>query len=70
MNEKDGDFELWWRNEDEDLRDELRKKDARRVWDAAYRAGGARPWWSITQEQWAVLNKKFGGEGRLRKRGS
>jgi hypothetical protein len=60
---KNGDFELWWRNEDEDFRDELRKKDARRVWDAAYRAGGAQPWWSITQEQWAVLNKKFGGEG-------
>lgn len=59
---KDGDFELWWRNEDEDFRDGLRKKDAKRIWDAAYRAGGAQPWWLISQEQWAVLNNKFGGE--------
>ena len=32
-------------------------------YEMAFRAGGAQPWWSITQEQWAVLNKKFGGEG-------
>ena len=34
-----------------------------KFYEMAFRAGGARPWWSITQEQWAVLNKKFGGEG-------
>jgi hypothetical protein len=33
-----------------------------KLYEMAFRAGGARPWWSITQEQWAVLNKKFGGE--------
>jgi hypothetical protein len=58
---KNQDFELWWRGEDEEFRDELRKKDAKRVWDAAYKAGGAQPWWSTTREQWAVLNKKLGG---------
>lgn len=58
---KDDDFELWWRGEDDSFRDNIRKKDAKRIWNAAYRAGGHRPWWTITQEQWAVLNKKIGG---------
>ena len=61
MNERDSEFKLWWDDEDEEFRDELRKKDAKRVWDAAFKAGGAQPWWSINQEQWAVLNKKLGG---------
>jgi hypothetical protein len=61
MNERDADFEMWWCDEDEEFRDELRKRDAKRVWDAAYKAGGVQPWWSITQDQWAVLSKKFGG---------
>ena len=55
------DFELWWRGEDQEFRDDIRKKDAKRIWNAAYREGGYRPWWTITQEQWAVLNKKLGG---------
>jgi hypothetical protein len=63
MKERDADFELWWRGEDEEFRNLPSKKDAKRIWDAAFKAGGAQPWWSITQEQWAVLNKKFGGEG-------
>lgn len=54
------DFELWWRGEDEEFRDNIRKKDAKRIWNAAYKAGGHRPWWTINQEQWAVLNKKLG----------
>ena len=55
------DFELWWRGEDQEFRDDIRKKDAKRIWNAAYRAGGHRPWWTITQGQWAVLNKHIGG---------
>jgi hypothetical protein len=61
MNELDADFEMWWSDQDDEFRDELRKKDARRVWDAAFKAGGAQPWWTINQEQWAVLSKKLGG---------
>jgi hypothetical protein len=60
--ERDDEFELWWRGEDEEFRDELRKKDAKRIWDAAFKEGGRMPWWSINQEQWAVLNKKLGGK--------
>ena len=60
MNEKDGDFELWWRNNlEEGLPTNVRKTDAKRIWNAAYRAGGAQPWWSITQEQRAILHKRF-----------
>ena len=58
--ERDNEFELWWRGEDDEFRDELRKRDAKRVWDAAFKAGGYQPWWSITREQWAVLNEKLG----------
>lgn len=56
------DFELWWRGEDQEFRDDIRKRDAKRIWDAAFKVGGHRPWWTITQEQWAVLNEKFGGD--------
>jgi hypothetical protein len=64
MKERDADFELWWRNNlEEGMPTVVRKTDAMRIWNAAFKAGGAQPWWSITQEQWAVLNKKFGGEG-------
>ena len=68
MKERDDAFEAWWKIEDDELpwfiklRDDVRKKDAKRIWDAAFKAGGAQPWWSINQEQWAVLNKKLGGE--------
>ena len=62
MKERDDEFELWWRGEDEEFRDELRKKDAKRVWNAAFKAGGARPWWSINQAQLAAINKNLGGE--------
>jgi hypothetical protein len=30
MKERDSEFELWWRGEDEEFRDELRKRDAKR----------------------------------------
>ncbi len=59
--ERDDEFELWWRGEDEEFRDELRKKDAKRVWNAAFKEGGRRPWYTITQAQWDVLNEKLGG---------
>jgi len=42
MKERDDEFELWWRGEDEEFRDELRKKDAKRVWNAAFKEGGRR----------------------------
>jgi hypothetical protein len=62
MNQRDSEFELWWNDEDNEfVRDRVFKKDAKEIWDSAFKAGGARPWWSITQEQWAVLNKKLGG---------
>jgi hypothetical protein len=59
--ERDDEFELWWRGEDEEFRDELRKKDAKRVWNAAFKEGGRRPWYTITPVQWEVLNEKLGG---------
>ena len=65
--ERDDAFEAWWKIEDHELpwfiklRDDVRKKDAKRIWDAAFKEGGRMPWWSINQEQWAVLNKKLGG---------
>lgn len=63
MNNKDSDFEIFWRNNlEEGMPTVVRKTDAKRIWNAAYKAGGAQPWWSISQEQWTVLNKKFGGE--------
>jgi hypothetical protein len=63
MNERDSEFELfWWNDEDNEVRDRVFKKDAKAIWDSAFKAGGARPWWSITREQWAVLNKKLGGK--------
>ncbi len=55
----DNDFELWWCGEDDKFRDGLCKKDAKRVWGAGFKAGGAQPWWTINQEQLAVLNKHF-----------
>lgn len=64
--ERDDAFESWWEIEDDKLpwfiklRDDVRKQDAKRIWDAAFKAGGASPWWSITQTQWAVLNEKLG----------
>jgi hypothetical protein len=61
MNERDADFEMWWSDQDDKFRDDIRKKDANRIWNAGFKAGGKRPWWTITQEQWAVLNKKLGG---------
>jgi hypothetical protein len=62
MNERDADFEMWWSDQDYKFRDDIRKKDANRIWNAGFKAGGKRPWWSINQEQWAVLSKKLGGE--------
>lgn len=63
MSERDNEFELWWKDEDNKfMRDRIYRQDAEEIWDAAFKLGGARPWWSITQEQWAVLNDKFGGE--------
>lgn len=61
MNERDSDFELWWRDQDDEFRDDIRKKDAKRIWNAGFKLGGKRPWWTITQDQWVVLSKNFGG---------
>jgi hypothetical protein len=43
------------------LRDDVRKKDAKRIWDAAFKEGGRSPWYTITQAQFDVLNEKLGG---------
>ena len=62
MNQRDSEFELWWNDEDNEfVRDRVFKQDAKEIWASAFKAGGKRPWWSITQEQWAVLNEKLGG---------
>ena len=63
MNERDSEFELWWKDEDNEfVRDRVERRDAKAIWDAAFKIGGHRPWWSINQTQWAVLNEKFRGE--------
>jgi len=62
MNQRDSEFELWWNDEDNEfVRDRVFKQDAKEIWASAFKANGERPWWSITQEQWAVLNEKLGG---------
>jgi hypothetical protein len=41
--ERDDAFEAWWKIEDDELpwfiklRDDVRKKDAKRIWDAAFK---------------------------------
>lgn len=61
MNERDYEFKLWWNDDDNEfVRDRVYKEDAKEIWNSAFKAGGARPWWSINQAQWAVLNKQFG----------
>jgi hypothetical protein len=63
MKERDSEFELWWYDEDNEfVRDRVDKRDAKAIWNAAFKIGGNRPWWSINQTQWAVLNEKFRGE--------
>lgn len=65
--ERDDAFETWWKIEDDELpwfiklRDDVRKKDAKRIWDAAFKEGGRSPWYTITQAQFDVLNEKLGG---------
>jgi len=63
MNERDKAFEEWFNSDDKDhMRYGTPEEEAKRIWDAAFKAGGAQPWWSINQTQWAVLDKKFRGE--------
>ena len=58
--ERDDAFEAWWRGEDEEFRDELRKKDAKRIWDVAFKEGGRMPWHSVTKEQLITLFNHHG----------
>ena len=65
--ERDKAFESFWNIENNDepwfvkLMDDVRKKDAKRIWDAAFKEGGRSPWYTITQAQFDVLNEKLGG---------
>lgn len=64
--ERDDVFEIWWKIEDDDLlwfiklRGNVRKKDAKRIWDIAFQEGGRNPWYMVTREQLHVLNEKLG----------
>lgn len=69
MLNKDSDkaFEAFWHTDDDDpvelhqMRDNVKKKDAKLIWDAAFKAGGHRPWYTLTAEQWQTLNDMHGG---------
>ena len=64
--ERDDAFESWWKIEDDELpwfiklRDDVRKKDAKRIWDAAFKEGGRMPWHSVTKEQLITLFNHHG----------
>ena len=51
----DEDFELWWEQEDNVFRNEEFKEQVKTIYSAGYRAGGYRPWYSISKEQMEVL---------------
>ena len=63
---RDDAFEAWWKIEDEslpwfiELHDDVRKKDAKRIWDAAFKEGGRLPWHSVTKEQLIALFNHHG----------
>lgn len=60
MKERDFEFELWWDSQENIfVRQRVSKQDAKEIWNIAFKAGGERPWWSITPAQWAVLNEKL-----------
>ena len=64
--ERDKAFESFWNIENDDepwfvkLMDDVRKKDAKRIWDAAFKEGGRMPWNTVTKEQLIVLFNHHG----------
>jgi hypothetical protein len=64
--ERDKSFELFWHVDGDDpvsihqLRDNVKKKDAKAIWDAAFKEGGRMPWHSVTKEQLIALFNHHG----------
>ena len=59
--ERDEAFETWWDDEDNFfVSGRMLKKDAKAIWDAAFKEGGYQPWWSVTREQLHVLFNEYG----------
>lgn len=61
MNDLDNDFELWWNEEDNIFANEEFKEQIKMIYAAGHRAGGHRPWHSITRQQFKVLLQTYKG---------
>jgi len=57
MSECEECFNDWWISYRENS--DIARKEAWEIWKSAYMLGGSNPWYSITKEQWQVLNKSF-----------
>jgi hypothetical protein len=61
MSGLDDDFELWWEEEGNIFRNEEFKEQVKIIYAAGHKAGGQRPWYKITKEQFKVLMQTYKG---------
>lgn len=57
--ERNRHFDEWWESDENDLLGLVDIDVAKEIWNAAYRAGGKQPWWTINVEQLKVLMKEM-----------
>lgn len=57
--ERDRHFDEWWESDENDFLGLVDIDVAKEIWNAAYRAGGKQPWWTINVEQLKVLMKEM-----------